>query len=65
MSNVNTVIDELSVDDRQKADFMVELAYVIHSVEHEEISIVEGYEKIIRLLGATEIERILQIVYPK
>jgi hypothetical protein len=65
MAKMNTEMDELSAEDQQKAEFLVEVAYVIKAVEQQDMSIAAGYEEIIRRLGASEIERILQLIYYK
>jgi hypothetical protein len=64
MANMNINFDQLSSEEKRKADVLMEVEYAMQQVGYGHISLNEGYDQLIKLMGAREIEQILKIQSP-
>ena len=60
-----TSVSNLSDDELKKAEFLMEAEYILLQVDHGQISIGEGYQKLIKLLGDKEMEAVLESLYDR
>ena len=54
-----------SDEELKKAEFLMEAEYILLQVDHGQISIGEGYKKLINLLGDKEMEAVLESLYDR
>ena len=61
MANMKINFDQFSSEEKRQADVLMEVEYAMQQVAHSHISLDEGYDKLIKLMGPKETEQILKI----
>lgn len=56
---------ELSVEDREKAGFLMDTKHILQQVESGTIPVNKGYDMLIELLGERELTAVLHVLYKR
>lgn len=51
MTNQEIKLDQLSPEEKRKADLLMEAEYILQQVAHGQISLNDGYDQFIKLVG--------------
>ena len=57
--------NSLSGEEQKKVAFLMEAEYILQQVDNRQISISEGYQQMIKLLGEKEMDAVLDTLYQR
>ena len=56
---------QLSAEENAKAEFMMQVGYIIGQISAAEIKFSEGYDQLMQLLSESELDAVLKILYER